>query len=358
MIHSLRTHKSPKKVGIVGYGVYVPPFRITSAEIDTHQNKRVGITAKSTGLISKSVPAIDEDTITIATIAAQQALVRSKISTELVQSLFIGSESHPYAVKPSGATVAAALGLSENMSTADLEFACKAGTQALQIATSFVKAGMHTYSMAIGADTAQAAPGDALEYTAAAGGAAYLVGSRKILAEIVATTSVVTDTPDFWRANGAAYPSHAGRFTGEPAYFAHITKSVQRLFETTGLSAQSIDYCVFHTPNVKFPQAIAHSLGFSSKQLAPSLLVQTVGNTYSAASMLALAQTLDTIEANKTILVASYGSGAGSDAFLLKTTPLLVAQRSQWKELLSHQLATTTEISYTQYLKHTSRGHE
>lgn len=353
----LQAYIPPKKVGIVGYGAYVPTMRITSAEIDAHQNKVIGSTAKSAGLISKSVPAVDEDTITLSVMSAVQALTRSGILPTAIHSLFIGSESHPYAVKPSGATVATALGFSETIATADLEFACKAGSQGLQIAASYVQSGMNKYSMAIGADTAQAAPGDALEYTAAAGSAAYVVGSKNILAEILATTSVATDTPDFWRANTAPYPSHAGRFTGEPAYFAHITKSVQRLFEITGLSASQIDYCVFHTPNSKFPQLVAQSLGFSGAQLAPSLLVSTVGNTYSAATLLALAQTLDTIEARKTILVASYGSGAGSDAFLLRTTPRLVKQRTGWSALLAQQLAHTTEITYTQYLQQTSRGH-
>lgn len=349
--------QQPKKVGIVAYGAYVPSARILSEEIDVNQGKEPGSTAVAAGLLSKSVPALDEDTITLAIMAAGQALSRTSLDPATVGSLFIGSESHPYAVKPSGVTVATALGLSENIAIADLEFACKAGTQGLQIVSAFVQSGMHTHGIAIGADTAQAAPGDALEYSAAAGSAAYILGSKNILAELIATTSVATDTPDFWRANGSAYPSHAGRFTGEPAYFAHITKSVTALLHDLAMQPADIDYCVFHTPNLKFPSTIAKRLGFTPAQLKPSLLVQSVGNTYSASSLLALAQTLDTVGANKTILVASYGSGAGSDAFLFKTTPLLVQQRKKWEGLLSDQLAQTYNVSYSEYLHRTARGH-
>lgn len=349
--------KAPNKVGIVSYGAYIPSARILSEEIDMHRGKKPGFTAKTTGLVSKSVPAIDEDTATLATLSAAQALERSHLKPEQIDSLFIGSESHPYAVKPTGVTVATALGLKEQLALADLEFACKAGTQSLQIVSAYVAAGMNTYGLAIGADTAQAAPGDALEYSASAGSAAYIVGAKNILAELLATVSVATDTPDFWRATTAAYPNHAGRFTGEPAYFSHIKKSVTALFEKTGLSAGDIDYCVFHTPNLKFPTTIAKRLGFTPEQLAPSLLVSTVGNTYSAASLLALAQTLDTIPANKTILVASYGSGAGSDAFLYKTTPLLEERRAKWSGLLTQQCSQTYTISYTQYLQRTTKGH-
>ncbi len=346
-----------KKIGIVSYGCYIPSGRLTSAEIDMVRGKSPGSTQKAAGLISKSVPQVDEDAATLAVMSAGQALERSSFKKEKVGSVFVGSESHPYAVKPTGATVAAALGLSEQLAVADLEFACKAGTQGLQIAAAYVQAGQHELGLAIGSDTAQAAPGDALEYTASAGSAAFVVGSRGMLVEMLDTVSVVSDTPDFWRAAGAPFPSHAGRFTGEPAYFAHITKSVTQLLNQNKLTPSQIDYCVFHTPNAKFPRQVAKRLGFSKEQIEPSLLVETVGNTYSAASLIALAHLLDTVGANKTILLASYGSGAGSDAFLLKTTPLLVKKRSAWNSLVSDQLKKSYTLSYSEYLKNTSRGH-
>jgi hypothetical protein len=59
---------------------------------------------------------------------------------------------------------------------------------------------MGRYAMAIGMDTAQGKPGDALEYTAGAGGAAFIVGpADEALAVIHGSYSYVTDTPDFWR---------------------------------------------------------------------------------------------------------------------------------------------------------------
>ena len=63
--------------------------------------------------------------------------------------------------------------------------------------------GMAAYALSIGMDTAQGRPGDALEYTAAAGGAAYLVGPEvDSLAVFQGSYSFVTDTPDFWRRAG------------------------------------------------------------------------------------------------------------------------------------------------------------
>jgi len=94
---------------------------------------------------------------------------------------------------------------------------------------------MGDYALAIGMDTAQGQPGDALEYTAGSGGAAYIIGpAEEALAEIEASYSFVTDTPDFWRRAEQKYPEHGQRFTGEPAYFKHVTTagSTMLVFQT------------------------------------------------------------------------------------------------------------------------------
>ena len=64
----------------------------------------------------------------------------------------------------------------------------------------------------------------ALAGMAGAGGGAYILGPAvESLAVINASYSYVTDTPDFWRREYQKYPEHGMRFTGEPAYFKHIT---------------------------------------------------------------------------------------------------------------------------------------
>lgn len=343
-----------QSIGIVSYGAYLPAQVILAAEIEKVQG-RSGV-AVSLGVSQKMVPSIDEDTTTLATTVAVQALERWDGDRQTIHSLFIGSESHPYAVKPTGTMVKEALGLSDQMSLADLQFACKAGTQALQISAAYTAAGMVPAALAIGADTAQSRPGDVLEFTAASGAAAYILGNQNLLAKLLATTSVATDTPDFWRRPGQEYPEHAGRFSGEPAYFAHVTLATQNLLAEVGLTPADIDYCVFHTPNAKFPQAVAQQLGFQPHQLQHNLIVKKIGNTYAAASLLALANVLDTVEAGKKILVTSYGSGAGADSFLFETTPLLVKKRKNWHGFLAEKIAAAQPISYQEYRRCTSQS--
>ena len=99
-----------------------------------------------------------------------------------------------------------ALALSPIFKAADWEFACKAGSEAMQAAIGLVGSKMAKYALSIGMDTAQGRPGDALEYTAAAGGAAFIIGpAENSLAVFQGSYSFVTDTPDFWRRAHESY---------------------------------------------------------------------------------------------------------------------------------------------------------
>ena len=203
------------------------------------------------------------------------------------------------------------------MTAADLEFACKAGTAGIQATMGLVDSGMIKYGLAIGADTSQGAPGDALEYTASAGGAAYIIGNKNTIADFGTTYSYTTDTPDFYRREGQPYLSHGGRFTGDPAYFKHVFGAAKGLLEKTDTKVEDYDYAIFHQPNGKFYIRAATKLGFTPEQYKDGLLTPNVGNTYSGAVPLALSNVLDKTQPGDKIFIVSYGSGAGSDGFTL-----------------------------------------
>jgi hydroxymethylglutaryl-CoA synthase len=304
-------------VGIVGYGGYIPRYRIDAAEVnrvwkDSHMPP---------GRSFKAVPGPDEDTATIAIQAARNAMRMAQISPDKLRAIWFGTESKPYAVKPTSTIVADAIGALPHANAADWEFACKPGTEAMQAAIAMVGSGMAPYAMCGGADTAQARPGDILEYNTGAGGASFILGeAAESLAVLEASTSYVTNTPDFFRREGQPYPSHGQRFTGKPAYFHHIRAAVGELLNETGATPDDYKYAVFHQPNYQFPLKVAASLGFPKEKVVPFILTSQIGNTYSGAALLGLAKALDQAEAGDRILLASYGSGAGSDAFSFTVT--------------------------------------
>jgi hydroxymethylglutaryl-CoA synthase len=284
--------------------------------------------------------------------AARNAMSRAQIDPHEIRAVWVGSESHPYAVKPTSTLVAEAIGAVPNTQGADFEFACKAGTEAFVAAMGMVGSGMAHYAMAIGMDTAQGKPGDALEYTAGAGGAAYLVGpAEEALTIINSSYSYVTDTPDFWRREYQKYPEHGMRFTGEPAYFKHITEAATAMMQASGTTAKDYKWAVFHQPNTKFPQKVAKSLGFSMEQIEPGLLVPVIGNTYAGAAIIGLTGILDIAQTGDRILMVSFGSGAGSDAFDLVVTDKLLERRDRATKTQEY-IARRTEIDYATYVRY------
>ena len=338
--------------GIIGYGSYIPVYRIKTGEIAKVWGEEGDRIEKGLGIIEKAVGGVDEDTATISVEAARNAIAMSGIDPHKLGALYVGSESHPYAVKPTGTIVAEAIGATPNLTSADLEFACKAGTAGLQMVLAMVEAKMIQYGMTIGADTAQGRPGDALEYSAASGGAAFIAGpDNESLAKVEAMFSFTTDTPDFWRRQHADYPSHGGRFTGKPAYFKHVTAATEGLLAKTGTKVSDYDYVVFHQPNGRFPLEAGKKLGVPIEKMKTGLLTPIVGNTYSGASMLGLAAVLDEAKAGNRILLTSYGSGAGSDSFAITVTDKIEASRGKAPTTKDY-IAKKKYIDYATYIKY------
>lgn len=335
-------------VGIIGYGAYIPRWRIKASSIAEVWGSDKGRIASLVG--EKAVGSLDEDSATMAVDAGKSALVRAGINPKDIGALYVGSESHPYVVKPTSSIVAEALNATPELTAADLEFACKAGTAGIQIVMGLIESGRIKYGMAIGADTAQGRPGDELEYTAASGAAAFLLGSSNLLARIEDTYSYSTDTPDFWRREGQEFPRHGGRFTGEPAYFNHVISATKGLLNKTGTTVGDYDYFVFHQPNAKFPLKTAKTLGIPTEKVMPGLLVPKIGNTYSAASLLGLSAVLDIARPGHKILVTSFGSGAGSDSFSITVTDLLPHKRGL-APMVQDMIAKREYIGYAHYLK-------
>lgn len=338
-------------VGIVGYGVYIPRYRIKTEEIARVWGDDGKKLAKGLGVFEKSVPGPDEDVATISVEAARNAVKYAGIDPKDIGAIYVGSESHPYAVKPTGTIVAEAIGCTTDLTCADYEFACKAGTAAIQTNMGLVQSDMIKIGLAIGSDTAQGRPGDALEYSAAAGGVAILVGMDNVVATIEATSSFTTDTPDFWRREGEDFPSHGARFTGEPAYFRHVGEGARLLMSKTGTSVDDFDYFVFHMPNGKFPIAMGRQLGVPKEKLEDSLVVRQIGNTYSGSAMMGLARVLDIAKPGERIFMVSYGSGAGSDAFIIRIEEEILNHRGK-VPTVDDYIARKTYIDYSEYAKY------
>jgi len=340
----VKPSKKYDRPGIVGYGAYLSKFRIKERAIE------------------RSVPFFDEDAMTAAVEAGKMALIHSGVDHKIVGKVYVGSESNPYAVKPIASKVAQVLKLGEEeqregvqcVDAIDTEFACKAATSMFKDAASLVyyPDSPESNTMVIGTDNSQSAPrgepGGELDFFVGYGACAFIFGMYDVIARFEGWISVTSDTPDFWRRDLQPYPSHGGRFTGLPAYFKHVSKAVKKLMDRLRLEPQDVDYFVTHQPNAVFPTRVAKALGFKEEQFKPGLQVLRFGNTYSGCSPIGLASVLDIAKPDERILLASYGSGAGSDAYSFVTTSQILEKRPRQSFTINYQ-AESEFLDYVDY---------
>jgi hydroxymethylglutaryl-CoA synthase len=274
---------------ILSYGVQIPKTRVRTEQL------------------IRTVASQADDTTTLATQAAKKAL-----NAKIPKAIYLGSESHAYSVKPTSALVAKQLALPSDLFAVDLEFACKAGTAALYAASN------HTnYALAIGADIGAAKAGDALEQTVGSAAAAFLLGPEsEAIATIDYKTSLTSEAADFWKNHNSQTPSHTGRFTSF-TYKNLVTETIQKLLQETNTKIQDYRFVILHTPNLKLPGQIK---GINPDQLLNTQIAAQIGNTLSANTLIGLAAALDQSSPKDRILVCSYGSGAGCDAFAITAT--------------------------------------
>jgi 3-hydroxy-3-methylglutaryl CoA synthase len=239
------------------------------------------------------------------------------------------------------------LGLKNDYLANDHQFACKATTGALISGLGLIKSNIFDYGLVVASDKATGKPHDALEYTAASASVALIIGKKNVALEIINQQSFSSDTPDFWRREGIRYPSHGGRFSGKPSYFHHIHQASKILLEKTKLKPKDFQYAVFHMPNGKFPQEVAFGLGFEKKQIEKSLVAPYLGNSYTASALMGLISVLEVAKKDDLIFFCSYGSGAGSDAFIFKVTQNLDKVRLPFTSITENK----KYVDYPTYLK-------
>jgi hydroxymethylglutaryl-CoA synthase len=85
-------------------------------------------------------------------------------------------------------------------------------------------------------------------------------------------------------------------------------------------------------------------------QIKTGLLNPIIGNTYAGSSPIGLAAVLDEANPGDKILLASFGSGAGSDAFCIEVLQGITKARGV-NPTVKSMLERSTKIDYSTYSK-------
>ena len=300
-------------VGIAGYGVYIPRYRIRAEEYVKAHGRFA-----AAGVLEKAVLAHDEDATTMAVEASINALKSSGVEAAQLTAIFTATTTPTYEEKSLSSTLATALG-ARDVFGADLGLSSKAGSAALISAANLVSA-RGGFALVVASDAPKASTGDDLDHGFGAGAAAYVLGAGDVAVEIEDYYSVCYES---WggrmRLYGEKYPYKLGITAMEREEVTKpLSLAARGLMEKMGTSPQDFSYLATYQENGRMPFAVARAVGMSDEQAKPGLVADRLGDTGASSSLLSLAAVLEKAKSGERILLLSYGSGATADAVSLR----------------------------------------
>lgn len=304
-------------LGIVSWGAYVPPLRLSrSAIADAHAWMAPSLRAQAKG--ERAFCNWDENAVTMAVEAARTCL--SGRDRSVIGELVLASTTAPGADLQSSAIAAVALQLAHEVKTSDTGGSQRAGIGALA-------GGFHRpeATLVVASDRPRARPASAQEMQYGAGAAAFLLGTDDVAAELVATASSTALFVDHFRAADASHDYFwEERWIRDEGYLKIGVEAVQRALRDADTAAADVAHFVFPAPMKGIALNVARKLGIKPEAVADTLDAEC-GYAGTAHGLLQLASVLDRAEPGEVIVATGFGQGC--EAIVLRTTDAVVANR-------------------------------
>jgi hydroxymethylglutaryl-CoA synthase len=308
-------------VGITAVGTYVPVYRLARSEI-----ARVWKTVDPGG--ERSVAKHDEDSLTMAVAATLNCI---RFSPMTPGGVFFASTTPPYREKQTAAMLSAAVDLATETFTSDFTDSVRAGTIAMAQAADAVKGGSAERIIVAAADCRMAVGKSEYEQMLGDGAAAVSIGNREVIASIDDHVSLYNAFIDAWRPEDNNFTrSWENRFVTGEGYIKTMQQAISRIMENRHLAANDFSKVIFNGPDRKSHGILAKKLGFSPDVQLQNPLIDSIGNTGTAAVFLMLAAALEEARPGDVLLLANYGDGA--DAFVLTVTDHIKAFHDSLRE--------------------------
>lgn len=345
------------KSGIVGYGIAIPYRRMDVQQVlNVWKNSDYGILKFRLKAGERGVLFFNEDTNTLATESSRNALKHAGLDGKQIEAVYLGTGTNPWASNPSSTLIAESIGTTPEVLCSDIQFSGKSGTAAIQVCAALVESDSVRQGLAIGADTLNrhVQPGELLEYVASAGSVSFVIGKEKTIASIRGMQSYTTSLCDWFRIEGERYIKTPSSDIPDALIIGlqdHVVPAVEKLNKKLGLNSTDYTYAVFQQPYGYVPFALASALNLKPEQVAPGTISEQIGDCGAASALLGLANVLDTAKAGDRILLASYGFGAGADAFSLEVTSEIEEKRGR-APMVKDVLAKKEMVDYATAMKY------
>ncbi|MEM4276734.1 MAG: hydroxymethylglutaryl-CoA synthase [Thermoplasmata archaeon] len=330
-------------VGISGYGVYIPRFRIKRDDYV----KAWGSFAAA-GVSEKSVMGFDEDVLTAAAKVSRRALESVPVGPEKVTRFALASTTPPYVEKLLSGTVMVSLGVPNGALCSDHTTSTRAGTEAMLACIEHLMANPEGTALVAAADAPVASMWDSFEHGLGAGAAAFVLSSDNLLAEYEGHASHVSEhfgERFRTREDEVLRDLNVKKFS-ESSLINNTSKAATALLKKLNRKPEDYSHVVIQQPDARVPMTVGGRLQFTDAQVSSSLTSKFLGDLGAASTPVSFAAALEASKVGDKILVISYGSGAGSDAISFR----VVSDRKP-KAGYQAELERKEYIDYVKYLK-------
>lgn len=310
------------KVSIESYGVYVPRLRIEASEFEEAWGS-----FDVRGVEEKRVPEADEDTVTMAVEAVEEALERSSYDREDVGTLALGTTTPPLEEGEVGAQVAEIVGFESDTEVVVHSQSARAGVRSLVTASSTTEGA----AVAVAADCPLGKPDDGIDHASGAGAVAFVVSDEGTV-EMDEKTSYTQEFPGtrFRERGEKSVDSYDATAYERDAYTTAVSEAFEAIDATDAVLAPT-------APDADLPHRAGRALGTDVYEAA-----LTLGDTGAASALFGVLDAWQNDEDD--IIIVGYGDGASADA--LRIVGLL---SGDWER------ERTKTVTYTEYLR--QRGH-
>ena len=292
-------------VGIVSYGACVPTYRLPREVIAKEWD-----TPSLGG--ERALASFDEDSLTLAVNASIDAL--GALDPKAVAGVFFASTTSPYREKQAAATVAAVLDTGKELRTIDFTDSLRAGTSALLTGLDVVQPGQ--LLVVCGGDARMGEPDTLQEQQYGDAGAAVVIGTENVIAELVGSYTVSQEFLGTWRTEEQDYlKSFPGGFETKFGYNRFIAATVGGVLQKCGLEAEDVTSAAIAAPTQKALQSALRGKGFDVKTQVQETFWNTIGDAGTAQPLVLLAAVLERAAPGDLILVAGYGDGGDAAVF-------------------------------------------
>ena len=325
---------SKKNIGIMGTGAYVPERVLTNTDLEKIVETADSWIVERTGIKERRIAAPEENTVTMATMAARQALKNAGLAAEELSYIVLATNTPPHFYPAGAIQVQDALGLNGKAAAFDLQAGCCGFNYALYVAERLV-APEGKYALVIGSDTNSRFTdwtdrGTCILFGDGAGAVVIGPGSQgRILASFVASSlnmNLYCETEFNWEVSpflpkqdttARHYIFMDGRDIFKFAVNA-TKEAIRRILEMTGLEREELDFLIIHQANWRILDAGARFAKVPMDKVFVN--VHRYGNTSAASVPIALHEALGEgrIKKGDKVLLISFGAGATWGAALLE----------------------------------------